>query len=91
MQRAHSRRAKSRLALIAFVLGVVLAWSATASAEGRGNILRIDPRASQTEGAPILTTVVEIIQHYPLSRATGPCNAMSKQEEIFDCIANEVE
>ena len=91
MERAQRRRAASHFALIAVIVGLVLAQAGTARAEGKGNILRIDPRASQTEGAPVLTTVLEIVQHYPLSRSTGPCNAMTKPEDVFDCIANEVE
>lgn len=89
--RRSSRTRATIAALIVAVLGLVLPLQNEARAEGRGNILRIDPRASQSDGAPVLTTVMEVIQHYPLSRATGPCNAMSKADDVFDCIANEVE
>lgn len=88
-RRGNRRPSALNVALAAFVCA--LAWSATASAEGRGNILRIDPRASQTEGAPVLTSVMEIVQHYPLTKAIGPCNAMSSKPDMFDCVANAVE
>lgn len=61
-----------------------------AHAAPEAHILRIDPRASQTEGAPILTTVLEIVQNKPLNSVTGMCSAMTGNEEM-DCVANGME
>jgi len=66
------------------------AISLPAHATPEAHILRIDPRSSQVEGAPILTTVVEIVQNKPLNGVTGPCSAMPGNDEL-DCIANGME
>lgn len=72
------------------VLVALLCASAPAHAGPEAHILRIDPRSSQVEGAPILTTVLEIVQNKPLNAVTGPCSAMPGNEEL-DCIANGME
>ncbi len=90
LNRSESQRRKvaSVLSLLPFL--IALAWAASAHAEGRGNILRIDPRSSQTEGAPVLTTVVELVQNNSISKVAGPCNAMTG-DPAFDCVADAME
>ncbi len=76
------------LVLAAFLVSLLLPTAATAAPEG--HILRIDPRASQTEGAPILTTVLEIVQTKPLNGVVGPCTQLGGNDEL-DCIADGME
>src|SRR5258708_23775212 len=55
---------RTRLHLIAVVLcALLLVLTRNASAAPEAHILRIDPRASQTEGAPVLTTIIELVQN----------------------------
>jgi hypothetical protein len=74
------------LALFGSLLfGAVPLWAAP-----QARILRIDPRASMEDGAPILTTVIELVQHKRLSEITAKC-AFVPGNENFDCVANELE
>lgn len=91
MQSAGIAGARRRAALFTLATTLVtLLSSSVATAETRGTILRIDPRASQTEGAPVLTSVIELVDHVPLSTATGICNAQAKADDQFDCVADQV-
>lgn len=77
----------------AFVAFSALLWLlavGTAVAAPESHILRIDPRASQTDGAPILSTVVEVVQNKPLNEAIGPCAALTGNAEL-DCTADALE
>src|SRR5262249_18452394 len=69
---------------------VVLCIEGVASAAPEAHILRIDPRASTTDGQPILTTVVEVVQNKRMSDATRACTAMAGNENL-DCVANALE
>lgn len=76
------------LSLFALLAAVFLPRAASAAPEA--HILRIDPRASQVDGQPTLTTVLEIVQNKRLSDATGPC-AMETGDAGFDCVADAME
>jgi hypothetical protein len=61
-----------------------------AVAAPEAHILRIDPRASMVDGAPVLTTVVEVVQNKRLSEATARCATMSGNAAL-DCTADALE
>jgi hypothetical protein len=71
--------------LLVLSLGVVPVAAAPAA-----RILRIDPRASLVDGAPLLTTVIDLVQHKPYADVTSKC-ALQTGEAAFDCIADELE
>lgn len=53
-------------------------------------LLRIDPRAAQENGNPVLTTVVDISQSKRVSDATGGCAALNGNAQL-DCMAQNLE
>jgi len=80
-----------RAALAALAALVMLVVSArTARAAPEAHILRIDPRASTTDGSPVLTTVIEIVQNKRMSDLLRPCAAMSGDAHL-DCVANALD
>jgi hypothetical protein len=74
------------LALVA----ALLFGAAPASAAPEAHILRIDPRASMTDGAPVLTTVLELVQNKRMSDVTSRCATLSG-DGALDCIAGALE
>jgi hypothetical protein len=76
------------LAILAVLAAILLPGAALAAPEA--HILRIDPRASQTEGQPTLTTVIEIVQNKRLSDSIGPC-ATFTGAAYDDCVADAME
>jgi hypothetical protein len=75
-------------ALLALALWALTAQSAFAAPEA--HILRIDPRASQQSGDPLITMVVEVVQSKRVSEATAPCAALIGDGQL-DCMANALE
>ncbi len=61
-----------------------------ASAAPETHILRIDPRASLVDGAPVLTTILEVVQNKRMSDLTGKCAQLSGDANL-DCVANALE
>ena len=85
--------APRRLALACVALTVMAAALLTtvfANAAPEAKILRIDPRASQESGNPILTTVVEVVQSKRVSEATAGC-AGQRGNALFDCMSAALE
>lgn len=78
----------ARLRPIVIIGASLLALPVSAAPEA--HILRIDPRASQTEDAPVLTTVIEVVQNKRMSDVTGPCATLSGNG-FFDCLADRLE
>jgi len=75
----------------AFATGLataVVAGSALAAPEA--HILRIDPRASQSEGEPVLTSVVELVQPKAMGDVLGPCAQTTGDSEL-ECTADALE
>ncbi|MCS6900988.1 MAG: FHA domain-containing protein [Myxococcales bacterium] len=66
---------RSRAIKLLSGFAVCLSTAATSRVEAapEAKILRIDPRAAQSEGAPIINTVIEIAQRKRLSEATQDC------------------
>jgi len=74
-------------------LGLVLLLVLVASpvfAAPEAHILRIDPRASVEDGAPVLTTVIELVQNKRLSDITSKCAQRTGNAGI-DCVADQLE
>jgi hypothetical protein len=67
---------------------VLCAGSAVAAPEAR--ILRIDPRAAKVDDAPILTTVIEVVQNKRLSELEAPCATLTGDAHLA-CVADALE
>ena len=63
---------------------------AAASAAPEAHILRVDPRAAQENGNPLLTTVVEVVQSKRISKAISHCAALRGNSQ-FDCMSRALE
>jgi len=82
---------RKRLYLTLLVLSVFLSLlTRRAFAAPEAHLLRIDPRASQAEGAPVLTTVVELVQNKRLSEAIADCASLRGDAQI-DCQSEKLE
>ncbi len=83
--------AKSLALLPALAVLTALAFAApVAQAAPEAHILRVDPRASQTDGAPVLTTVIELVQNRRVSDVVGPCMAESG-DRYYDCVGQKLD
>ena len=82
-------RSRFTLLFAAFAATLVALVATPASAAPEGKILRIDPRAGQTDGAPILTTVIELGQRKRVSDVTGEC-AYMKGDAQAECIGSKL-
>ncbi len=79
-----------RVALLALsLLGLVSVFARRAEAAPEAHILRIDPRAAVTEGAPILTTVIEIVQANRLNDVLTSAGCNNSKSD--DCVSNALE
>src|SRR5262245_16673880 len=81
---------RTRLYLTAVVLVALFFLTRRASAAPEAHILRIDPRASQAEGAPVLTTVIELVQNKRLSEAIADCAPLRGDAQL-DCQSEKLE
>jgi hypothetical protein len=90
MQLSLNYRSRSR-ALVALA-SLLVSWLLVASALGspEAKILRVDPRAAQENGNPVLTTVVEVAQSKRVSDATANCSALTGNGQ-FDCMSQALE
>jgi hypothetical protein len=89
--RGITRRAR----LFAVWLGVISAVSlalasGVAEAAPEARILRVDPRAAQENGNPVLTTVIEVAQSKRISDAIGPCASRTGNGQL-DCMSQALE
>jgi FHA domain len=80
--------AKALVALACMLTTSLFALSALASPEAK--ILRVDPRAAQENGNPILTTVVEVSQSKRVSDATAACASLTGNGQL-DCMSQALE
>jgi hypothetical protein len=85
-------RSRSRLpgALSLALLTLPLFAARHAAAAPEVKILRIDPRAAQEAGNPVLTTVVDIAQSKRVSDATTPCAGLTGTAQL-DCMSQNLE
>src|SRR5262245_15545769 len=65
-------------------------WSALAKAAPEAHILRVDPRAAQENGNPILTTVIEVVQTKRVANAIGGCSD-DRGSGYYRCISSALE
>ncbi|MBI4705486.1 MAG: VWA domain-containing protein, partial [Deltaproteobacteria bacterium] len=87
--RAAPRRcAAVVLGAAALLAAAILPRAALAAPEA--HILRIDPRAAMVDGAPVLTTVLELVQNKRYTAITGECGALPENDQL-DCIADRLE
>ncbi|MEZ4225584.1 MAG: FHA domain-containing protein [Polyangiaceae bacterium] len=67
-----------------------LLWALGATAAPEAHLMRIDPRAAQDNGAPILTSVIEVVENKRVSEATQHC-ADDRGNGLFDCMSAALE
>lgn len=80
-----------RRALLSLGIAGALSYaSGVAEAAPQARILRIDPRAAQQNGNPVLTTVVEVSQSKRISDATIPCAGLTGTRQL-DCMSQNLE
>ena len=81
-----------RRAVLAFLVALLsFAVARTSSAIPAAHILRIDPRAGVTGGAPILTMVVEVVQFNSFSTALVSCAGVTSSSGALDCESDALE
>src|SRR3954471_18393613 len=68
----------------------VTAFGKDAAAAPEAHILRIDPRAGIQNGAPELTTVIELVQLNAMSEVTAPCGSVNGDAHL-DCLSSQME
>ncbi len=73
-----------------FVVCLWLMGAPNAHASPEAHILRIDPRAAQDNGSPILTTVIEVVENKRLSDATMHCGTLRGNGELT-CLSEALE
>ncbi len=76
------------LSILAVVLAVLCGRTAEAAPEA--HLLRIDPRSSVEDNAPVLTTVIELLQHKPMSDLSAQC-AHLKGNDALACMADRLD
>src|SRR3954470_9005979 len=79
---------RALVALLFLLVGWLAAPHANASPEAK--ILRVDPRAAQENGNPVLTTVVEVSQSKRVSDATAACGGLTGNGQL-DCMSSALE
>ncbi len=84
----HSSTRRALVALASLWLTWLTASAALASPEAK--ILRVDPRAAQENGNPILTSVIEVSQSKRVSDATAACGTMTGNGQL-DCMSQALE
>jgi hypothetical protein len=77
-----SGRALRILFAIITLLGIALGVPHRANAAPEAHLLRIDPRAAQDNGSPILTTVVEIVENRRVGEVTLPCASLTGNAQL---------
>jgi len=71
-------------------LALVVLFTTRLFAAPEAHIVRIDPRASYSDGAPVLTVVVDLTQTKPVSEVTSAC-AVMRGDAQYDCQAEALE
>ncbi len=74
-------------AIVSLALALVCGHAAGAP---EAKILRVDPRAAQENGSPVLTTVVDITQSKRVSDATSSCAGLTGNGQL-DCMSQALE
>lgn len=83
---------KRRILAWIVVLATFLLFARASQAAPEAHILRIDPRAGLAEGAPVLTSVIELVQFTPMSEVvTNAGCGQARGDALLDCISTAVE
>lgn len=85
---ALHRRARALVFVCAALFFLLAARTSHAAPEA--HILRIDPRASENSGDPIITMVVEVVQSKRVSEAAAPCAALQRGAQLA-CMSEALE
>src|SRR5687768_14682092 len=75
-------------AIVATLVATLAAGSASAAPQA--HLLRVDPRSAVEDDAPVLTTVVELLQHKPLSDLSAQCATLTI-DEALSCMAAKLD
>ena len=88
----HSLIHRSKMRAVVALASVLVTWLVALSAQAspEAKILRVDPRAAQENGNPILTSVVEVSQSKRVSDATAECGALTGNGQL-DCMSQALE
>ena len=89
-RRAGARPWLATKAVPVALFAAMLLLVGRARALPEAHILRVDPRASVVDGAPVLTTVLEIVQNKRMSDVTSRCATLTGDANL-DCVANALE
>ena len=89
-RRAAIRAVATFLASLVVIVCSLGASASRALAAPEAHLMRIDPRASLAEGAPVLTTVIELMQNKSVSEVLGPCAVLTGDAEL-DCTSEAME
>ncbi len=81
-------RGRAGAFVVCAALAVFVTRSAIAAPEAR--LLRVDPRAAQENGNPILTTVIDVTQSSRVSDAVSGCATLSGNAQL-DCMSQALE
>jgi FHA domain len=84
------REVSSKFSLAVLVALVVSVWSSLSFAAPEAHILRVDPRAAQENGTPILTTVIEVVQTKRVNEATAGC-VDDRGTGYYRCLSDAME
>ncbi len=88
-RRSGLARQAGRVIVCALAAALLLVTSA-AFAAPQARILRVDPRAAQQNGNPVLTTVIEVSQTKRISDATAACGSLTGNGQL-DCMSQALE
>ena len=80
----------ARYAAALMTLLALLALAGNAAAAPQAHLLRVDPRASVDDNQPVLTTVVALVQHKPMSDVTSQCAHLTGNANLA-CISSLLE
>ena len=73
-----------------FFLCLWVVGARNVQAAPEAHILRIDPRAAQDNGSPVLTTVVEVVENKRVSDATMHCGTLKGSSQL-SCLGEALE
>jgi hypothetical protein len=89
--RAISHIFRVRRAVTALVVLAIVLIAGQSSAAPEAHVLRIDPRAGVTDGQPVLTSVIELVQFNALSEVVTAkgCGAV-RGDALLDCVSAQI-
>src|SRR5450755_2065186 len=88
----HSLNHRSKMHAVVALASVLVTWLVALSVQASpaAKILRVDPRAAQENGNPVLTSIVEVSQSKRVSDATAACGSLTGNSQL-DCMSLALE